>query len=174
MFQMITLEGWSDLMYNLMDANIPWVAGFYCVILVLVVALGNLNVILAVISEAINDLDKFEDPAINRHREAVNKAIKTANFIKFKKEREEAKKKGILFEERPKELLLGMRRSRTIRINSTLSPKRQSTMFSRFGDRKSIVSQAISPNQRKALVPIGTGILAEEMSSSSSSFSKSS
>jgi hypothetical protein len=73
---MITLEGWTDLMYNLMDANIPWVSLIYCILLVLIVALGNINVILAVISEAINDLDRFEDPSINRNREAINKAIK--------------------------------------------------------------------------------------------------
>jgi hypothetical protein len=115
-------------MYNLMDANIPWVAMVYCILLVLIIAFGNINVILAVISEAINDLDRFEDPSINRKREAINKAIKQANFIKFKKEREEAKRAGIEFDEKPKAFLSGIRRSQTIKIGSPFAKGRQISM----------------------------------------------
>ena len=53
-------------MYNLMDAGAPWVSIIYCICLVFIVAFGNLNVILAVISEAVTDLDRYEDPSINK------------------------------------------------------------------------------------------------------------
>jgi hypothetical protein len=56
-FQMITLEGWTDMMYNLSDASQAWMAIFFCVLLVVVGSFFLLNVILAVIMDAFDQVD---------------------------------------------------------------------------------------------------------------------
>ena len=53
-FQMITLEGWTIVMYNLMDSNIAWMAVLFCVLLVIMGSFFLLNVILAVLADALN------------------------------------------------------------------------------------------------------------------------
>ena len=50
---MITLEGWVDIMYNLMDAGMVWMAVTFCCLLIIICAFFLLNVILAVLSESI-------------------------------------------------------------------------------------------------------------------------
>ena len=57
-FQMITLEGWTKIMYNLMDSNISWMAVLFSVCLVVIGSFFLLNVILAVLAEALHDADK--------------------------------------------------------------------------------------------------------------------
>ena len=57
-FQMITLEGWTDLMYNLSDASLPWMAVAFCCLLVMIGSFFLLNVILAVIMSAFDEVDK--------------------------------------------------------------------------------------------------------------------
>jgi hypothetical protein len=54
---MITLEGWTDMMYNLSDASQAWMAIFFCVLLVVVGSFFLLNVILAVIMDAFDQVD---------------------------------------------------------------------------------------------------------------------
>ena len=56
-FQMITLESWTLVMYNLMDSNIVWMAVIFCVLLVIIGSFFLLNVILAVLSDALNRVD---------------------------------------------------------------------------------------------------------------------
>ena len=56
--QMITLEGWSLMMYNLMDTSQVWMAITFCILLVIIGAWFLLNVILAVIMQAFEDVDK--------------------------------------------------------------------------------------------------------------------
>ena len=58
-FQMITLEGWTKIMYNLMDSNISWMAVIFCVFLVLIGSFFLLNVVLAVLAEALNNVDEI-------------------------------------------------------------------------------------------------------------------
>jgi hypothetical protein len=53
-FQMITLEGWVLVMYNLQDAGAPWLATAYCILLVIICAFFVLNVILAVLGDALS------------------------------------------------------------------------------------------------------------------------
>jgi hypothetical protein len=55
---MITLEGWTDIMYNLIDSSQGWMAILFCVLLVVVGSFFLLNVILAVIMDAFDDIDK--------------------------------------------------------------------------------------------------------------------
>lgn len=57
-FQMITLEGWTTIMYNLSDASAPWMAILFCVLLVIIGSFFLLNVVLAVIMDAFDDVDK--------------------------------------------------------------------------------------------------------------------
>ena len=65
-FQMITLEGWTTVMYNLMDSNIWWMAVMFCVFLVIIGSFFLLNVILAVLSDAlevVKDTERKKDEA---------------------------------------------------------------------------------------------------------------
>ena len=58
-FQMITLEQWTTVMYLLMDSNIWWMAVIFCVLLVLIGSFFLLNVILAVLADALNMVDEM-------------------------------------------------------------------------------------------------------------------
>jgi len=53
-FVMITLEGWTIVMYNLSDSSQTWMAVLFCILLVVVGSFFLLNVILAVIMDAFN------------------------------------------------------------------------------------------------------------------------
>jgi hypothetical protein len=59
-FQMVTLEGWTIVMYNLMDSNIWWMSVIFCVLLVIIGSFFLLNVVLAVLSDALNMVDKVQ------------------------------------------------------------------------------------------------------------------
>lgn len=59
-FVMITLEGWSGLMYNLSDASMSWMAILFCILLVVVGSFFLLNVILAVIMESFQKVDNMQ------------------------------------------------------------------------------------------------------------------
>ena len=59
-FQMITLEGWTIVMYNLMDSNIWWMAVLFCVFLVIIGSFFLLNVILAVLADALEEVKDTE------------------------------------------------------------------------------------------------------------------
>ena len=84
-FQMVTLEGWSDIMYQLMDATMPWMAILMCVSLVFICSFFMLNVILAVIVDSISDDGELEDIELARKNLAISKSIKYA--IRSKKEK---------------------------------------------------------------------------------------
>jgi len=58
LFQVITLEGWTLVMYNLMDANLSPMVVFYFTLLVLFGSFFLLNLILAVIMDAFDDVDQ--------------------------------------------------------------------------------------------------------------------
>ena len=60
-FQMITLEGWTTIMYNLMDSNIWWMAVIFCVFLVIIGSFFLLNVILAVLADALNMVENVTE-----------------------------------------------------------------------------------------------------------------
>ena len=59
-FQMITLEGWTKIMYNMMDSNIAWMAITFSILLVVIGSFFLLNVILAVLAEALTKVDSIE------------------------------------------------------------------------------------------------------------------
>ena len=58
LFQVITLEGWTDLMYNLSDATLAPVSRLYCIVTVILGSFFLLNLILAVISEAFDECNE--------------------------------------------------------------------------------------------------------------------
>ena len=80
-FQMITLEGWVNIMYNLMDAGMPWMAILFCVLLVVICALFLLNIILAVLSEGIANAD-LEDPNENKKKIAIATSMLRAKNLR--------------------------------------------------------------------------------------------
>lgn len=57
-FQMITLEGWTLVMYNLQDATQAWIAVIFCILIVIVGSFFLLNVILAVITDSLERADE--------------------------------------------------------------------------------------------------------------------
>lgn len=59
-FVMITLEGWSGLMYNLTDASLQWMAIAFSILLVVVGSFFLLNVILAVIMDSFDKVDSMQ------------------------------------------------------------------------------------------------------------------
>lgn len=65
-FQCITLEGWSKIMYNLMDANSYGIVMVFFVSLIIIGSYFLLNVILAVLADS---LDKSEDLS---HKDTLN------------------------------------------------------------------------------------------------------
>ena len=58
-FQMITLEGWAKIMYNLMDSNISWMAILFSILLIIFGSFFLLNVILAVLAEGLQKVDEI-------------------------------------------------------------------------------------------------------------------
>ena len=58
-FQMITLEHWTTTMYLLMDSNIWWMAVLFSVLLILIGSFFLLNVVLAVLADALNMVEQM-------------------------------------------------------------------------------------------------------------------
>jgi hypothetical protein len=54
---MITLEGWTNVMYNLSDGESPYVATFFCILVVFICSIYLLNIVLAILSAAITNED---------------------------------------------------------------------------------------------------------------------
>ncbi|CAM9227028.1 unnamed protein product [Choristocarpus tenellus] len=57
-FQKVTMEGWTDVMYMCMDAYSPWASSSIWVLLILLGSFVMLNLVLAVITESISDADE--------------------------------------------------------------------------------------------------------------------
>ncbi|CAN0294325.1 unnamed protein product, partial [Discosporangium mesarthrocarpum] len=55
---MVTMEGWTDVMYMTMDAYSPWASTVMFVLLILLGSFVMLNLVLAVITESISDADE--------------------------------------------------------------------------------------------------------------------
>jgi len=77
-FQMITLEGWTIVMYNLMDSNIWWMAIIFSVLLVIIGSFFLLNVILAVLSDALNMVDKVQTEQDNKRLGLIQQSLNRA------------------------------------------------------------------------------------------------
>ena len=50
-FQMMTVEGWTKIMYNLMDSNLQWMSIIFSISLVLMTSYYALNIILAILAK---------------------------------------------------------------------------------------------------------------------------
>ena len=86
-FQMITLEGWTKIMYNLMDSDIPIMAASFSVLLVVVASFFLLNVILAVLSEAYEKVDANTIRQTEALQKKISKSVRRA-----KKQQEKRRK----------------------------------------------------------------------------------
>lgn len=72
---MITLEGWTKIMYNLMDSNISWMAVIFSILLIMIGSFFLLNVILAVLAEALTNVDVIQQNAEAKQNEAINRSL---------------------------------------------------------------------------------------------------
>ena len=77
-FTMITLEGWTKIMYNLMDSSNPYAAIAFCVSLVIVGAFFLLNVILAVLADALDKVDENQQRMTEEQNKATIRSIQRA------------------------------------------------------------------------------------------------
>jgi hypothetical protein len=59
-FQIITTDAWTKIMLNLMDADIPFLAAFYCFLIIITGAFFLMNLILAVIIQAFIKIQRKE------------------------------------------------------------------------------------------------------------------
>ena len=57
LFQAVTLEGWTPIMYNMMDSNSTVISVVYFCLVVILGAFFLLNVILAIIMDAFDEVD---------------------------------------------------------------------------------------------------------------------
>lgn len=73
-FQMVTLEGWAFIMYNMMDATMDWLAIFVCVSVVILCGFFLVNVILAVLADSISS-DELEDSVEIKKRSSITSSI---------------------------------------------------------------------------------------------------
>jgi hypothetical protein len=65
-FQMVTLEGWAFIMYNMLDATMSWLAIFVCVSVVILCGFFLVNVILAILADSISTDDLEDETEIIR------------------------------------------------------------------------------------------------------------
>ena len=61
---MVTLEGWSKVMYNLTDATFPALSIFGCSSLVIICGFFLINIILAVLAESVSNNNDLEDMGV--------------------------------------------------------------------------------------------------------------
>ena len=89
-FQMITLEQWTTVMYLLMDSNIYWMGVIFCVLLVLIGSFFLLNVILAVLADALNMVDsmrtKQDNARLTKIKQSLDRDLAQKAKLKPKKE----------------------------------------------------------------------------------------
>ena len=64
-FQCITLEGWSNIMYNLIDLQSGEVVVFFFVFTVIIGAFFLIHVILAVVGHSLQQNDLMETSEVN-------------------------------------------------------------------------------------------------------------
>lgn len=72
---MITLEGWTTIMYNLEDSSESWMAVLFCVAIVIFGAFFLIQVILVVIMGAFDDVDANQSK-IDENLRAETKELK--------------------------------------------------------------------------------------------------
>ena len=62
-------------MYNLMDSNISWMAAFYSILLIMIGAFFLLNVILAVLVQALDNVDEVKYAVDAKHNAFINRSL---------------------------------------------------------------------------------------------------
>jgi F0F1-type ATP synthase membrane subunit b/b' len=76
----ITLEGWSTLMYNYSDASPVWMAETFFIMLVLIGSFFLLNVILAVIMDTFDEVASQEGEKIRKKNADLRQLKKDYDF----------------------------------------------------------------------------------------------
>ena len=57
-FQIMTKEGWTSIMYNIMDTERNWIVCFYVIFLVVIAAFFLLNLIVAILSDSLGNYEE--------------------------------------------------------------------------------------------------------------------
>ena len=57
-FQIMTKEGWTSIMYNIMDTERNWIVCFYFIFLVVIAAFFLLNLIVAILSDSLGNYEE--------------------------------------------------------------------------------------------------------------------
>jgi hypothetical protein len=83
-FQMITMEGWVNIMYLLMDSGKKGMAIAFCVLLVVICSFFLMNVILAILSESIDESGGLEDPEKIKEGNAIAQSIRRGRLQRAK------------------------------------------------------------------------------------------
>lgn len=82
-FQIVTAEAWSNYMYSLMDVELPFLAGFYTITLVMFGSYFLMNLILAVIIQAFINITKKElDDEVRKLTSDAEMSIDPIKLIK--------------------------------------------------------------------------------------------
>ena len=80
-------------MYNLMDSNMTWMAVFYFNLVVIFGSFFLLNLILAVIMEAFNQVDEEQEKDKEKKEEEITRRLDRAAMVKeYKNELEKEKR----------------------------------------------------------------------------------
>ena len=74
-FQVITLEGWSTIMYNLMDTERDWIVCTYFISLVVIGAFFLLNLITAILSDSLVTFESEQLNADNTAKKQVAQSV---------------------------------------------------------------------------------------------------
>jgi hypothetical protein len=83
---MITLEGWVNVMYNLSDGDSPILSFAFCASIVFVCSIYLLNIVLAILSDAITNQDDKDDRTENREKLKIAASLRRATLQKMKKD----------------------------------------------------------------------------------------
>ena len=95
LFTVITLEGWTELMYNLSDATLARFSIIYCMIVVILGSFFLLNLILVVISEAFDENNEDTPEEVAAAKEEKEKLMAKYKIL-FEIEETEAEKEELL------------------------------------------------------------------------------
>lgn len=72
-FQVLTLESWSYLMYNYSDANGPTISVIFFILIVILGSFFTMNLVLAQIMDSFNEQQEAKEEAAEREQEELER-----------------------------------------------------------------------------------------------------
>ncbi len=99
LFQCITLEGWTGMMYLMMDANMNVMAIVYFCLLTMFGSFFMLNLILAVIMDAFDQVDELQTEKEVKAKLELTKVLERHTKREDKMAKERAERDGLKYDE---------------------------------------------------------------------------